>query len=191
VPILDGAVYKFKNSHGEFMISIPTSKSRTGEGKPSLQSEGIVGRPEAIDAEINTMHASKRNEHEREPRERVCRSWCRQTSLLPTIQEDRCYTAVAMAEQANIDTVSMWVITRFPRRALDAAYKREMRAIGSDYFEATTSARRRWVSRRYYDTLGVEYSPYYGGELNGSVIHRLVWHADILRLGLAKRKLSI
>jgi hypothetical protein len=43
VPILDGAVYKFKNSHGEFMISTPTSKSRTGEGKPSLQSEGIVG----------------------------------------------------------------------------------------------------------------------------------------------------
>jgi hypothetical protein len=28
---------------------------------------------------------------EREPRERVvCRSWCRQTSLLPTVQEDRC-----------------------------------------------------------------------------------------------------
>jgi hypothetical protein len=39
-------VYKFKNSHGEFMISTPTLKSRTA--KPSLQSEGIVGATRAI-----------------------------------------------------------------------------------------------------------------------------------------------
>jgi hypothetical protein len=35
--------------------------------------------------------------------------------------------------------------------------------------------------------LGVEYSPYYGGELNG-VIHRLVWHADSAIGGLSKAK---
>ncbi len=32
--------------------------------------------------------------------------------------------------------------------------------------------------------LGVEYSPYYGGELNGSVIRRLVWHADGIAIGV-------
>jgi hypothetical protein len=59
-------------------------KSRTGEVK--LVATIKVGKVWATrgdrDAEINTV---------REPRERACRSWCRQTSLLPTtIQEDRC-----------------------------------------------------------------------------------------------------
>jgi hypothetical protein len=58
-------------------------KSRTGEDK--LVAAIKVGTVWATrgdrDAEINTV---------REPRESVCRSWCRQTSVLTTIQEDRC-----------------------------------------------------------------------------------------------------
>jgi hypothetical protein len=55
-------------------------------------------------------------------------------------------TAV-MAEQVKIDTASVWFITSADG-CLDAASRRDMRAIGSDYFEATTF----WGNRgRYYD----------------------------------------
>jgi hypothetical protein len=64
------------------MISTPTSKSRT-ERKLVAAISGHSGATRGDrDAEINTLCMLKRNEHEREPRERVCRSGCRQTSLL-------------------------------------------------------------------------------------------------------------
>jgi hypothetical protein len=65
-------------------------KSRTGEDKgvAAVIKVGTVWATRGDrDAEINTVREQRT---EREPRERVCRSWCRQTSLLPTIQEDRC-----------------------------------------------------------------------------------------------------
>jgi hypothetical protein len=64
-------------------------KSRTGEEKlvAAIKVGAVWATRGDRDTEINIVLEPRTK---REPRERVCRSWCRQTSLLPTIREDRC-----------------------------------------------------------------------------------------------------
>jgi hypothetical protein len=136
VPILDGALSTNSRTPMGIMISTPTLKSRTGEANSSLQCGHSQGDQGDRDAEINTMHALLNEMNMNESHEKVCRSWCRQTSVAYHSRRSM-LSSPAMAEQVKIDTASMWVITRFLDGCLDAASRRDS-AIGSDYFEATT-----------------------------------------------------
>jgi hypothetical protein len=85
---------------------------------------GIVGATRGDrDAEINTMHAllNEMNMNESHEKEYVEVGVDKHLCCLPFKKIDA-ITAVAMAEQVKIDTVSV-VITRFLRRCFDAASK--------------------------------------------------------------------
>jgi hypothetical protein len=70
---------------------------------------------------------------------------------LLTIQEDRCYHSRSDGRASEHRHSKRWVITRF----LDGLMphpRRDMRAIGSDYFEATTF----WAIEDIMTPLGIE-----------------------------------
>jgi hypothetical protein len=89
-----------------FMISTPTLKSRTGEGKLVAVRVGIVRATRGDrDAEINTMHAllNEMNMNESHEKEYVEVGVDKHLCCLPFKKIDA-ITAVAMAEQVKIDT---------------------------------------------------------------------------------------
>jgi hypothetical protein len=115
------------------MISIPTSKSRAGEDKlVAAIKVGIVWVTRGdMNAEINTLQALLSKLNERHEKDHVEVAVDKHLCCLPLKKIDD-VTAVAMAEQANINSSSMRVIVRFLQRLLGCrilSNERYMRAI--------------------------------------------------------------
>jgi hypothetical protein len=108
VPHPAGAfAYKFKNNRKGLMVSIPTSKSRTGENKLVAAVKTSIawatrGNSDAMISTVKALLSELAESNEKEYIEvGVDKHLC-----LP-FKEIDAITAVAMAEQANINTTSM------------------------------------------------------------------------------------